>query len=441
MVERLKSYIESLQLFGPTDTLLVGVSGGKDSVVLLDLLHRAGYAFSMAHCNFNLRGEESDQDEELVRALAKKYDKPLYCRSFETLKHAELKGISVEMAARELRYAWFEETRKKNHFDWIVVAHHMDDQIETFFLNLSRGTGLSGLTGIKPVNGKVVRPLLFATVREIEEYAAAVNLEYREDSTNALTDFQRNKIRHLVIPLMEELNPSFRLGMQETIHHLRDANAIFKQAVGHAAERAVTHRKAGVIEISISELKMLRPMETYLFEFLKPFLFNGDVVDDLSKSLDGQPGKQFFSSTHRALVDRDTVIVRKLPVATPGRFYLEDQNTVVDFPVKLSFTNKARNEVTSLTTPPGTALVDKDLLQFPLIVRKWQTGDFFQPLGMKGMKKLSDFFVDEKFTLADKEDAWLLTNGEEIVWLIGIRLDDRYKISPSTRNVLEIRVI
>lgn len=438
MVERFIEHIDSTGLFSPNDTLLVGVSGGLDSVVLADLLYHSGFAFAMAHCNFNLRGEESDRDEAFVKELASKYGKPFFHQSFDTTGVSENEGVSIEMAARNLRYAWFEEIRKRGHFDWILVAHHLDDQIETFFLNLSRGTGISGLTGIKPVNGHVVRPLLFVSRQEILAYASERNLDFREDSSNLQMDYQRNKVRHMVIPLMEELNPSFRNGMQETIRHLHDAFLIFHQAVNFASERAIMRRAGGEIEISLAELRLLNPMPTYLFEMLKPFHFNGEVVEEIIKCLDGQPGKQFHSPTHRAILDREYILVLKNREVTLKRTYIEEKCAGIDAPVKLRISFKKREKSLLLNTPAKLALIDRDKVRFPLILRKWQTGDFFQPLGMKGLKKLSDFFVDEKFSLADKENVWLLTNGEEIVWIIGARLDDRYKITPETRNILEI---
>ncbi len=441
MVERLNRYIESHQLFTPDDTLLVGVSGGMDSVVLLDMLYQAGYAFAVAHCNFNLRGPESERDEAFVRALATKYGKSIFCKSFDTLGYASENGISVEMAARDLRYAWFEEIRHLHHFDRIAVAHHLDDQAETFFLNLARGTGINGLTGMKAENGKVVRPLLFATRKEIELYASGKQLEFCEDSSNALTDFQRNKIRHMVLPLMEELNPSFREGLQETIGHLRDAWSIYSQAVERAKERVVRRKPAGEIELSVQELRLLDPVSTYLFEILKPYHFNSDVVAGILKSLDSQPGKQFFSHTHRAVLDRDVILIQKQKEISSKRYYIDESCSRLEFPVRLTMTLQNRSGSLNLKTSAKTALVDKDKLQFPLILRKWQKGDYFQPLGMSGMKKLSDFFVDEKFSIPDKENVWLLTNGEEVVWIVGIRLDDRYKIEPGTTKmlILEIR--
>ena len=435
----MKKFIESNHLFAPNDTLLVGVSGGIDSVVLVDLLSHAGLAFAVAHCNFNLRGEESDRDEIFVKLLAARYDKQYFHQSFNTVDVAEERGISVEMAARDLRYTWFEETRKNHHFDWIVVAHHRDDQVETFILNLARGTGISGLTGMKIVNGMIVRPLLFVSRREIEEYAEKNHLHFREDSTNALTDFQRNKIRHLVLPLLEELNPSFRDRLLETISYLRDTSTIYFQSIERARELVVRKTTTDDLEFSVSELKLLNPVSAYLFELLKPYHFNSDVVDEMVKVLEGQPGKQFFSSTHRAVLDRDRILIQKLSDISDHRYYLEEECIRLEIPVKLSISTIKRESSFKMNTSTNIACLDKDKLQFPLILRKWQKGDYFQPLGMSGMKKLSNFFVDEKFSLLQKEKCWLLTNGEEIAWIVGERLDNRYKITSKTKNILVVK--
>jgi tRNA(Ile)-lysidine synthase len=440
MVEKWIKHLESSQLFSSSDTLLVGVSGGIDSVVLLDLLNTTGLAFAVAHCNFRLRGEESDLDEKFVKLLAERYEKPYFSQTFDTAEYASDHGISIEMAARDLRYEWFEEIRKNHHFDWIIVAHNSDDQIETFFLNLARGTGITGLTGMKAVNGKVVRPLLFASRKEIESYALIRKLQFREDSTNALTVYQRNRIRHMLLPLMEELNPAFRVSMQETMGHLRDASSIYSQAIERAWDVVVQANPGSDLALSLSELKLLSPLSTYLFEFLKPFHFNGDVVDEIVNALDGQSGKQFFSATHRAVLDREVLLIQKLAELSDARYYLEEDCEKLYNPIKLAISTQIRTASLKLNTAASTALIDKDKLQFPLILRHWQKGDSFQPLGMQGMKKLSDFFVDEKFSLTDKENCWLLTNGEEIIWIVAVRLDDRYKITPATTNVLVVKL-
>ncbi len=440
MLRKFQKNIETHHLFAPSDTILVGVSGGIDSVVLLDLLDQAGFSIALAHCNFKLRGVESELDQKLVTELARKYDKPLFSTEFDTAEYAADNGISIEMAARELRYHWFEEIRVSHHYDWIAVAHHRDDQLETFFLNLARGTGLQGMTGMQPVNGKIVRPLLFASRKEIEDYRFENHLEYREDQSNKSVDFQRNKIRHQLMPLMEELNPAFRDNLSKTMAILQDVNSIYQQEIARMWER-VSLRRNDEYLLSISELKMLQPLGTYLFEFLKPFQFNSEVVADLLDSLDGQPGKQFFSPTHRLDVDRGFLIIRKNEKIIEKTYYLDENQQLIDQPIKLQITNIKRDAQFQLISSSKIALIDKDKLQYPLLIRKWKTGDFFRPLGMVGFKKLSDYFIDEKFSLAAKERTWILANGEQIVWIIGHRLDDRYKITAETKEMLKIELL
>ena len=290
------------------------------------------------------------------------------------------------------------------------------------------------------MNGKLVRPLLFATRKEIESYTFDKKLEYREDSSNLQTDYQRNKIRHLILPLMEELNPSFREGLLGTIGHLRDTWAVYGQAVDAVRERVVRRKSAGEIELSVPELKLLNPLSAYLFEILKPYHFSGEVVHEMVRSIGGQSGKQFYSSTHRAIFDRDVILIHEQIEIAEQRYYLEEQCTRLEYPVNMTISSQPRTDSVKISRSPKIAMVDRDKLQFPLILRKWQKGDYFQPLGMSGMKKLSDFFVDEKFSLPEKENVWILTNGEEVVWIVGIRLDERYKIGPGTTKMLVLQL-
>ena len=391
MLRRFIKYIEDNKLFSPGDTILAGVSGGIDSVVLLDLLDKAGYSVGLAHCNFRLRASDSDADEALVESLARKYDKPLYKKSFDTKEYAKENGVSIEMAARELRYNWFEEIRSKHHYNWIAVAHHRDDQLETFFLNLARGTGLSGLTGMRPVNNKVVRPLLFASRKEIEQYRFENHLEFREDASNESLEFQRNKIRHKVIPLMEELNPSFRDGLIKTMANLQDVNKIQLLEIDHTWER-VAIRKGKDYYISIDELKLLDPLPSYLYQFLKPFHINSDVVNDIILSLDSISGKQFLSRTHRLVRDRDSLIVTPLELDDLKTHYFDATCRDISHPIKMKVSILERKYKFQIPDSANIACIDMEKIQFPLIIRRWQNGDYFKPLGMSGMKKLSDFF-------------------------------------------------
>ena len=440
MIQRFIAYINEHRLFSRADTILVGVSGGIDSVVLLDLLDKAGFSVAIAHCNFRLRGTESDGDERLVGELARKYDVPLFKTSFDTAEYARENKVSIEMAARELRYEWFETIRTTHHFDGIAVAHHRDDQLETFFLNLARGTGLTGLTGMHPQNGKIVRPLLFASRQEIEHYRHENFLDFREDASNQSLDYQRNKIRHTLLPVMETLNPSFRDGMIRTMGYLDDVSKIFDGAIHEAWER-ITLRKGNDYLISIAELKLLDPLPTYLFEFLKPFGFNSMVITDIVSSLDGISGKQFISPTHRLVRDRESLILTPLVAEGQRQFYLEAGMTEMSFPVHLKIAVHERKEKFPIPNSRFTACIDRDCVQFPLLIRRWKEGDFFKPLGMNGFKKMSDFFIDTKLSLPEKENVWIVANGEQVVWIVGHRIDDRYKITPATQNILRLDLV
>lgn len=440
MLQRFINYIKDNHLFAQADTKLVAVSGGIDSVVLLDLLDKAGHSFAIAHCNFRLRGEESDGDEKLVTGLSRKYDVPIYKTTFDTVGYAHDNKISIEMAARELRYRWFETVRTAHHFDFVAVAHHRDDQVETFFLNLARGTGLAGLTGMRPINGKIVRPLLFASRQEIESYCQDNSLEFREDASNKNTDYQRNKVRHVLLPVMETLNPSFREGLIRTMGHLEDAAAIYGQSVRQTWEK-VSSKRGNDIMISVPELKLLVPLPTYLFEFLKPYCFNSFVINDIIASFDGISGKQFLSPTHRLVRDRDSLVLSPLNPESRKQFYLEEGMTEIVSPIFMKITAIAKNENFKIPDSQSVALIDRDKLQFPLLIRKWLPGDYFRPLGMKGLKKISDFFIDSKLSLPEKRDTWIIANGEQVVWIVGHRLDDRYKITSATRNILKLEIV
>lgn len=439
MIQRFIRYIQDNHIFNPTDTLLVGVSGGIDSVVLLDLLDKAGFPIAIAHCNFRLRSAESDGDERLVAELAKKYDVPHFATSFDTAAYAEDHKISIEMAARELRYEWFETIRSAHHCDYIAVAHHRDDQLETFFLNLSRGTGLTGLTGMRPVNGKIVRPLLFASREEIEKYRFENHLDFREDASNMSLDYQRNKIRHTLLPVMETLNPSFREGLIKTMGYLEDVAKICDWAIAQAWERVVL-RKGNDFLISIAELRLLDPLPTYLFEFLKPYGFNNVVVGDIISALDGISGKQFISPTHRLVHDRVTLILSPITTGNKKHYYLEEGLKELTSPVHLKIAITEKNEHFKIPRTPQVACIDRDRINFPLLIRRWQQGDYFKPLGMDGFKKVSDFFIDLKLSLPDKENVWIVANGEQVVWIIGHRIDDRYKITADTKHILRLEI-
>lgn len=438
MLERFREYLEEQSLCSAGDRILVTVSGGIDSVVLLKLFISAGFRPGIAHCNFRLRGEESDADEDFVESIATGEGLEFHRQDFKTKQHAREQGISVQMAARELRYAWFEEIRAANDYDLIATAHNQDDVLETFFINLSRGTGIRGLTGIAPMSGKVIRPLLFASRESITAYAAEKGIAYREDSSNASDKYLRNRVRNSLLPLLEEQNPSFRKSLMETIDRLSETEILFREEIQKLKERLLQQQDDRIL-IRIPELKKLESRKTILHEMLSEFGFGGSLLDDILSAIDGPPGKQFFSPTHRLVKDREELILTPLEDDEKRRYYLELESGQVYDPIDLEWIIVEHTEKFSIPKDPNIACLDLDMLDFPLILRKWEKGDSFQPFGMKGMKKISDFLIDEKVSLPDKERTWLLASGQKILWVVGYRIDDGFRINPSTRQVLMIR--
>lgn len=424
----------------PTDKLLLGVSGGADSMVLAHLINEIGNEFSIAHCNFNLRGNESDEEQQFVEKLAINYGVGFFCNSFDTISYAAEKGLSIEMAARELRYSWFNTLCKQNDFQYIVVGHHADDVLETFMLNLSRGTGIRGLSGIKPKQGMIVRPLLFATRAEIDSYAKNQNIEFRHDSSNDDVQIKRNKVRHQIIPLFEALNPAFKNNLQHTIQYLFETEKIFLERIVQLKHQLVKN-KLGIIKIEIDELRKLDSLSTILFELLKEYNFNAQVVSETITAIENPSGQLFFSNSHRLVVDRNWLMISELSFdQSPQLFYIDENESAIAEPVELLLSIDDYDKSYKITPDKNVALLDFDCLNFPLILRRWEKGEYFKPLGMSGFKKLSDFFIDQKVSIPEKENAWILASGKNVVWIIGYRIDDRFKITPQTEKVMRIEL-
>ena len=437
MINLFKSYISNNSLCSEEDRILVTVSGGIDSVVLLDLFIKSGYNCGIAHCNFNLRAKESDNDEIFVKTLANSYNIPVFSKSFNTIEYAEINKLSIQMAARDLRYEWFEDLRLEEGFDLIATAHNKNDILETFFINLTRGTGIHGLSGIKNKSGALIRPLLFATREEINNYAQLNNLEWHEDSTNSTLKYSRNKIRHQVLPILEQLNPKFIETMVENIQRLSEVEEIFYQLIEQKKEELLI-RESGLISVSIEKLKLLNPLKTWLYELLRDFNFSQSVITDIINSLDSNSGLQFYSTTHRIIKDRNKLIINVIK-SDPGRkFYIEDPYREVSEPLQLEMDVLTVDDNFELINDSSIAFLDLDLLEFPLLIRKWEQGDYFYPLGMKNIKKLSDFFIDLKLSIPEKEKLWLLISSNQIVWVMGYRIDDKFKVGPLTKRVLKI---
>ena len=436
-----QKHIDNHFSFLKNKKLLIAISAGVDSVVLTHLLNQLNFNITLAHCNFRLRGNDSDLDEAFVQNLAKELQRAYYVTSFETKDYAKKKSVSIQMAARNLRYTWFDEIMKKHNFDYLLTAHHADDNLETFLINLSRGTGLDGLTGIPATNNQIIRPLLSYTRKEIENYATNNNISWREDLSNTETKYLRNQLRHDVIPLLKEINPNFLTSFSKTITHLQGSKQIVEDRI-NTIKKEITSINGGILKFNIQKLKLLNNTKAYLFELLNTYGFT--EWNDIENLLDAQSGKQIFSKTHCLVKDRDYLILDKITKnKKPNRYKIEVNDTNVEIQnLKLKTQNKNLIDFNNLDeTNKKIIYIDKSLLTFPLTVRKWEKGDYFYPLGMRGKKKLSKYFKDEKISVLDKEKVWLLCSNNTIVWVINHRQDNRFKVSETTKNILKIESI
>ncbi len=432
-------YIEEQGFFGFGERVLLTVSGGVDSVVMAHLFAAGGYDCAIAHCNFQLRGAESDADETFVRTLADSLEMPVYVKKFDVDKVVKEKGISVQMAARELRYAWFEELADQHACDHIATAHNLNDSVETCFLNLARGTGIRGLTGIPSKNGRIIRPVLFAPRREIEKFARSKQLSFREDASNREIKYQRNKIRHDVIPNLEKINPGFIETMAANMKRFAEVNSVVKQATEQVREE-VFEEKEDRILVNIHKLKRLTPFQTWMHELFFPFGFTRAQCEGIGQILDSDPGRRSISPTHQLYKDRDRLILVETRPVTFERYYLDTPERMSSLPFSMDVELISRNELDAIPRELFTACLDYDEIQFPLTIRHWLHGDYFFPLGMDRIKKLSDFFVDEKVPVPEKERTWILATGRKIVWIMGYRIDNRFRITDRTRRVLMLRL-
>lgn len=433
MQERFKNHINRNFSFLSNTPIALAVSGGVDSMVLLHLCYNLKLNCTVLHCNFQLRGEESDKDQQFIEQQCQEYDLQVITKSFDTTVYAEQEKVSIQMAARTLRYDWFYQQKERIGFSCLLTAHHADDNLETFLINLSRASGLEGLTGIPEINDYVVRPMLPFSRSEIYHYAKEHQILWREDHSNAETKYIRNKFRHDVIPLLKEIRPEFLENFTRSLSHLNEANNILKTTVDEKRQQLFSNT-GDVIEIPVAKLKVLQPLKGYMYELFKPYGFK--IVDELVQLLDTLSGKQLYSETHRLIRNRDLLLLAPLEYGvTKTQYIIDEQQRVITDPIKLSI------EKTDLkiNTSTDEVLLDKEKLKFPLILRKWQNGDYFYPFGMQGKKKLSKYFKDEKYSLLEKENQWILCNGDqEIIWIVGHRADDRFKITERTTEILKI---
>ncbi|MGM9477863.1 tRNA lysidine(34) synthetase TilS [Pedobacter sp. GSP4] len=432
-LQKFRDFIEQEQLFTQGNRILLAVSGGKDSVLMLHLFKAIGVNIGVAHCNFNLRADEAQRDEAFVSLLAGNLEVPFYVTHFDTKKYAAENKISTQMAARELRYNWFEEVRSSAGYDYIALAQHQNDAVETVLINLARGTGISGLHGILPKRDKLIRPLLFLDRQQINEIVEDKGIDFVEDSSNLSTHYTRNKLRLQVIPHLQEINPNLEKTFAENISRFAEIETFLNLQVEKLAAKIFNRRTDGVY-IALAEIAKLNPQKLLLYELLKPFGFGENVVQEILDSLKALSGTHFFSATHQAIINRqDLVIVAKNIAVVANQFIHPATENIVfaNDEITMSFTDELKFEIN-----PNKAFVNADKLIFPMVLRKWQNGDKFIPLGMRNPKKVSDFFINEKVPLHLKASTPILVNGNgEIVWVVGMRQDNRYKLTTATKKV------
>lgn len=431
MLKAFKKHIKTQFSDLEKNNIIVACSGGLDSMVLLFLLNKLDIKTAVAHCNFSLRGAESDEDESFVEEISKKYNLDFFSEKFDTKKYASEKGISTQMAARELRYNWFFQLLKQHNYNLIATAHHADDALETFIINLSRGTGIKGLQGIPEKTSTIVRPLLPFSRKQIEDFAKQQSLYWREDSSNASKDYFRNNLRHTVIPNLKSASPKILDSLKQTQENLIDVSNLLEDYMTLVYNLVVSEMDDGY-KIDIEKLKSLPNTKSLLFQLLSPFGFTDfDSIMDLVSS---QTGKTIFSNTHRLLKNRNFLLLTETQEIESPTLVIESGISEITQPIQLSFTKVDAYKITNA----HTVFIDASTLTFPLELRKWKEGDAFQPFGMKGKKKLSKFFKDEKLSLIAKEKTFVLTSNNDIVWVVGFRLDDRFKVTKQTKNILKI---
>jgi len=435
MQKEFEKYLKSVCRCSPEKRFLLTVSGGIDSVVMAELFHGANIDFDFAHCNFHLRGEESDGDQAFVENMARRMEVRCFVNHFNTQDYSEKNGISIQMAARELRYAWFEEIREKNGYDYIVAGHNRNDMVETVLINFARGSGIRGLTGIKARHGSLIRPLLFASRAEIRRYADTHMLSWREDSSNAETKYIRNRIRHVLIPEFEAINPAFMQNATDTISRLGQTEQLLNLALSQI-KKSVWIELPDKFLIDIDKLSDFPAVETLLFELLREYGCTPLLVKSILSSFESIPGKRFITRTHSITRDRNHFIITKNVAPIDAEMPIDADTALVTYPIHLMISSMILSAGYAIPSENKYAVLDWDRLVFPLTLRRWRAGDHFHPLGMKGSKKISDFLIDNKVSLSDKQHVWVIESDGNIVWVVNHRIDDRYRITADTNRIL-----
>ena len=444
LVTQFKNYISSNNLFSAKDKLLLAVSGGIDSVVLCELCKQAGYEFGIAHCNFQLRGEDSERDEKFVGGLAAKYNVDFHTIKFDTKDIAKERRMSTQETARELRYGWFEKIRVENGYQFILTAHHADDNIETVLLNFFRGTGIRGLKGIEPKHGYIVRPLLFVRRKDLEGFLKENNLTFVQDYTNQHDDYTRNYFRNQLIPLIEKSFPGANENMIANISRFREVEQLYQQAVA-VHKKKLVEQKANEIHLPVLKFKKTPSLRSVLYEIIKEYGFTAHQLPDIMNLLDSESGKYVQSSSHRIIKNRQWLIIAPNETNKGDIIVIDEvgnwQFAIGNLQLETTLTaNTSTIAQYQLQTANSIALLDADKIKFPLLLRKWKQGDYFYPLGMMKKKKLSRFFIDQKLSKIDKENAWVIEMDKKIIWVVGYRIDERFKITGNTKKLLKVTI-
>jgi len=435
MLEKFNAYIRSQQIIEQSDKVLIAISGGIDSVCLADLFYRAGINFGLAHCNFQLRGELSDQDQQFVSSLAKKYQVPFHTINFDTEQYAVTNEESIQMAARKLRYDWFNEIVKSNEYQKLATAHHLNDSLETTLFNLAKGTGIAGLRGIKTIHRYVIRPLLFATKSMIEDYAKEHKIEWREDLSNASDKYSRNYIRQNIVPALVRINPSIESNFHETMDRISAVEKIYKEHLSKIKEKHL-REDGSTIYLGLGFVKEQSDY-VHVFELIRSFGFSLRQTKEIT-SVDTQTGASFYSKNYWLVKNRNELVIT--PDTTDDISYQihEDTKQLQSAMGLIQF--ETLNVPPFIANNPSIAQLDFDKLKFPLKIRNWEKGEKFSPLGMKGKKKISDFMIDHKIAVNLKKSYKVLISDEKIVWLMGLRMDNNFKITENTRKVYQIEI-
>ncbi|MFW5760717.1 MAG: tRNA lysidine(34) synthetase TilS [Cyclobacteriaceae bacterium] len=438
MLKALQQFNKKHALFNAdTDKLLLAVSGGVDSMVMLHLLQQLNTRIAVAHCNFQLRGNESDDDEQMVNDYCQEHQLEFFSKKFDTHAYAKKQGISLEMAARELRYDWFAELCRDYNFSKIATGHHAGDALETMIYNLSKGTGMTGLQGIKPKRDNIIRPLLFTNRSKIEAYARQQKVPWRTDASNLENIYHRNRIRNEVIPVLEHINPNLENTIINTLERIRSSINLLQEEVDTFCESSVEKFEGGK-RIIKNDLLHNRYASLYLYEILAPYQFNFQQIKQIEQAIRGIAGKTFYSKNYQLTIDREYVYLTKKKTGEPRTYTIADNTRQLEMEFGTLMLSRIARDQYSLSRQSNVAAINLDKLQFPLTVRPWRQGDKFNPLGMRGSKKVSDFLIDQKIPLNLKNKIYLLESKNQVAWIINYRLDERFKVTDETQSILEI---